>query len=272
MTLLVSLVLIVTILFFYWLKNPICITTLYGRVLFVNRAFCQKYTEISIGDRLLDRVKCDKSGYIELKRGQSGIIKCRKYGLLYFVSIKLYPSLFYINIADSGKIIKSEWPFISADDNIFGYIASQEKLHAAIRANHGCSLELEVNAMDCTVGFLPVADHFTLINLSSILSSGVLRLQTLGGMTAQIAHDLNNLLTGIMGFCELLESGNASNKEFQGIKGNVIQAGDLVQRWHYRDRYISSFVSIYALGARRSSGWRVFDTTYTRQWPRCSAR
>ena len=212
------------------LDISICITTLRGTVLFVNRAFCHNYVEVSCGDEFLAKIKCDYSGYVELKRGKSGVVRCIRCGLLYFVMVDRHPTLSYVNFDPNGNVLKSKWPFISVGDNLFSYISSQKKLRASMDANRGNVMDLEINATNCTIGFLPGCEYLTIVDLSPVLHPGMIRLQTLGGMTAQVAHDFNNLLMGIMGFCEILGTRGTRTKELRGIENNTKQAAELVER------------------------------------------
>jgi two-component system cell cycle sensor histidine kinase/response regulator CckA len=146
------------------------------------------------------------------------------------VHIERYPKFAYLNFDHQGYIIKSKWPFIPPGTNLFEHILAPEKLESCIDAGCGTVLEVELNSILCTAGFLPGEQYSSLIDLSPILPPGTLRLQTLGSMTAQVAHDFNNLLTGIMGFCEILESQNVRHRELRYIKTNAHQAADLVRR------------------------------------------
>jgi two-component system cell cycle sensor histidine kinase/response regulator CckA len=60
------------------------------------------------------------------------------------------------------------------------------------------------------------------------------RMQLLGQLASGIVHDFNNLLTGIMGFCDLLlerhRTEESSFKDIEQIKGNSMRAAKLIQQ------------------------------------------
>ena len=61
-----------------------------------------------------------------------------------------------------------------------------------------------------------------------------LALEAAGQLAGRIAHNLNNLLMGIMGHCELLISqtrrGSPAHRDLEEIKKKILHAGDLTRR------------------------------------------
>lgn len=61
-----------------------------------------------------------------------------------------------------------------------------------------------------------------------------LALEAAGQLAGRIAHNLNNLLMGIMGHCEMLISrtrrGSPAHRDLEEIKKKILHAGDLTRR------------------------------------------
>lgn len=61
-----------------------------------------------------------------------------------------------------------------------------------------------------------------------------LALEAAGQLAGRIAHNLNNLLMGIMGHCEMLISqtrrGSPGHRDLEEIKKKILHAGDLTRR------------------------------------------
>ena len=59
------------------------------------------------------------------------------------------------------------------------------------------------------------------------------KLQLLGQLSSGIVHDFNNLLTGIIGFCDLLlqrHQSHQSSKDIEQIKQSAMRAARLIQQ------------------------------------------
>lgn len=82
--------------------------------------------------------------------------------------------------------------------------------------------------------FLVIFDEFMEDRLLSSRDSNPEKMQLLGQLSSGIVHDFNNLLTGIMGFCDLLlqkhSEEDASFKDIMQIKQSSMRAARLIQQ------------------------------------------
>ncbi len=199
---------LVTLLFFLPFvicKNidyPICFVTRSGRVLFSNKSFRIHFYTPQFGQNIFSTFKQDMPGYIEMTSGKGGFVAIGNLIIMRIIVITPASPLPYVTIDRSGLIIKSRWPFIGEGDNFFTHvkIAPEQLLKC-----HNI-IVTELDGVRVVLALCRCPEYITITELSSVIRPETIKMATLGKETLKITHDLNNSLTGILGFCELLSS------------------------------------------------------------------
>jgi len=205
---------------------PICFVTRSGRVLFSNKSFHIHFYKPKFGQNIFATFKQDASGYVEMASGKSGFITMGNLIIMRIIVITPSSPLPYITIDRSGLIIKSRWPFISEGDNFFAHvkIAPEQLLKC-----HNI-IVTELDGVRVVLALCCCPEYITITELSSVIRPETIKMATLGKETLKITHDLNNSLTGILGFCELLSAKAHNTNEVNGIRSNAEHAVELMRQ------------------------------------------